>query len=622
MPDVRRAGRRARGAHGGGAGRRRADAAPAAARVPRRARAPVRVLHRRLPHEPRAVRPRPARRIRGGDPRGAGRQPVPLHGLRADRRRGPAGRGRAPGRRRVTAVGPYAEPYPRFSDEEMARRRAAVLEVLREHEADHLVAYGANRFGSAVGWLTRWPVTREAFVVVTPGEQDTLFVDFYNHVPNARRIATEAEVGPLEARGIEHPLAELRRRGAAARRVGVIGPLGWRDHARLAELAGEVVALDADYTRLRLRKSAEELDWLRVGCALSDRAVRGLGAGARPGLDERELGDLVEREYLARGGTTHIHYFATTRMDRPGVAVPAQWPSARRLCAGDALVCEISASFWEHPGQVLRTFAVEAEPTPLYRELHEVADAAFDAVVARLRAGATATELVDASGLIEDAGFTTRDDLVHGFVGGYLPPVLGTRSRALAGARLHLRGGDDGGRPAQRRHARRAGRRADGRAGPGDAGRRAVAARRRARSAAGRRGRAGAVGADAGPAATPTRDALGYGMSHLPQPATTARAHRAGAKAASARRPACADTAVGVTGRTPAPRTGGDARPIPPGRRRHRRPGVRSRAASRPALRGPGPCCGPTSPRARAPARRRPCRAACRRPAGPRRGSA
>jgi Xaa-Pro dipeptidase len=33
--------------------------------------------------------------------------------------------------------------------------------------------------------------------------------------------------------------------------------------------------------------------------------------------------------------------------------------------------------------------------------------------------------------VIEDAGFTTRDDLVHGFVGGYLPPVLGSASRTL-----------------------------------------------------------------------------------------------------------------------------------------------------------------------------------------------
>jgi Xaa-Pro dipeptidase len=62
------------------------------------------------------------------------------------------------------------------------------------------------------------------------------------------------------------------------------------------------------------------------------------------------------------------------------ICVPAQYPTARPLAHGDALVCEISASYWEYTGQLLRTFAVAAEPTPLYRELHEVADAAFDAI--------------------------------------------------------------------------------------------------------------------------------------------------------------------------------------------------------------------------------------------------
>jgi Xaa-Pro aminopeptidase len=81
---------------------------------------------------------------------------------------------------------------------------------------------------------------------------------------------------------------------------------------------------------------------------------------------------------------------------------------------------------------VLRTFSVGGEPTDLYGELHTVADAAFDALFERLRPGATAAQLVEASRLIEESGFTIRDDLVHGFVGGYLPPVLGSTSRALA----------------------------------------------------------------------------------------------------------------------------------------------------------------------------------------------
>jgi Xaa-Pro aminopeptidase len=118
-------------------------------------------------------------------------------------------------------------------------------------------------------------------------------------------------------------------------------------------------------------------------------------------------------------------------MAAPEMAVPAQWPSTRTLRAGDALTCEISASWWEHPGQLLRTFAVAAEPTPLYAELHAAADAALHAILAVLRPGATADDVVRAASVIEDAGFTTRDDLLHGFVGGYLPPVLGSPSRLL-----------------------------------------------------------------------------------------------------------------------------------------------------------------------------------------------
>jgi Xaa-Pro dipeptidase len=328
----------------------------------------------------------------------------------------------------MTAV--EAPPYPRFSDAEMGRRRAALARELEAAGADHAVVYGANRAGTGVGWLTRWPTTREALCVFSPGRPDVLFVNFYNHVPNARRLATEAEVRWAGPRPMEAAIEELRRRGATGRRVAVIGPLGYRPYAALADFA-EPVALDAGYTRLRLRKSDEELDWIRTACALTDGAVRAVQEEAGPGIDERQLGNLVERAYVARGGTTHIHYFGVTAMNAPQQCVPSQWPSTRRLGRGDVLTCEISAAWWEYAGQLLRTFTVAGEPTALYRELHDVAEAAFDALFDRLRPGVSAAALVDASSVIEDAGFSTRDDLVHGFVGGYLPPVLGSRSRMI-----------------------------------------------------------------------------------------------------------------------------------------------------------------------------------------------
>lgn len=321
--------------------------------------------------------------------------------------------------------------YPRFSDEEMAARAARLDALLAEHGAEHALVYGANRFGSAVAWLTGWPVTREALVVHTRGERDLLLVNFYNHVPNARRIATAAEVEWAGESVIETALAELRRRGAAGRPIAAIGPFGHGFFAALDAFADRAIDLSREYTRLRLVKSPEEIAWTRKAAALTDDGVRELRRGAVPGASEYELGDAVERGYVPLGGTTHIHYFGTTPMAEPGICVPAQWPADRALAAGDALTCEVSASWWGYTGQLLRTFTVAAEPTPLYRELHEAADAAFDAIVARLRPGATAAELVDAAGVIEDAGFTTRDDLVHGFVGGYLPPILGSASRTL-----------------------------------------------------------------------------------------------------------------------------------------------------------------------------------------------
>jgi Xaa-Pro dipeptidase len=313
-------------------------------------------------------------------------------------------------------------PYPRFSDAEMNRRRDGLAAELEAAGASHAIVYGANRSGPAVGWLTRWPITREALCVFTPGERDVLLVNFYNHIPNAGRMATEADVRWGGPKPMATALEELARRGARGGRVGVIGPLGYRPYAALSEFATPV-PLDDAYTRLRLRKSAEELDWLRIGCGFTDDAMRAVHSGARPGTDERELGNLTERAYVGRGGTTHIHYF--------GAGVPAQWPAARALEQGDVLSCEISASYWDYTGQLLRTFAVGDDPPSLHRELHDVADAAFDALFEHVRPGTTAAELVEASALIGDAGFTTRDDLVHGFVGGYLPPVLGDKTRTL-----------------------------------------------------------------------------------------------------------------------------------------------------------------------------------------------
>jgi Xaa-Pro aminopeptidase len=329
----------------------------------------------------------------------------------------------------TAAVAP--SPFAGFGAAEMARRRSALEGVMEAEELEHVVLYGANRSGSAVSWLTGWPVTREAHVLVTRGEPDVLLVSFFNHVPEARRRATAADVRFAGDAPAETLVELLRGRGADGRPVGLVGPLPYDQYAALA--AGRrVVDLSRAHTRLRLRKSAEEIDALRQAAALTDASAAALLAPSMVGCTEHELVARIEHAYVSRGGMHHIHYLGITPMAAPDRSVPAQWPSSRRVGSGDLLTFELSAAVApEYSGQLLRTVVIGEEPSAAVRKLHDVAEAALGAVSALLRPGVHAEELVEAAGVIEDAGFTTVDDLVHGFGGGYLPPVLGSRSRAI-----------------------------------------------------------------------------------------------------------------------------------------------------------------------------------------------
>ena len=319
-----------------------------------------------------------------------------------------------------------AQEYGRMSDAEFVRRKLALGLVLAEHGCDTVLLCGEQRVGSGVHWITGWATTTEAKVLHMPGDQDLMWVEHYNHLPNARRMAIGVDVRWAERKGPARAIDELKKRGA--RRVGFIGNLSWSKMRALAD-AFDLVDLNGDYAWLRMRKSEEEIQWMRIGAALSDLGMEALANGARPGMSERELGAMVEAAYQPLGGATTIHFIGINDMVSPTQCVPPQYHSTRTLKRGDMMFVEFTAAFWDASGQVLRSFTVDAEPTPLFRDLYATAEAAFKAITGVLRAGVSAQEIVDASSLIEKAGFSTYDDILHGFGGGYWAPVLGSNSR-------------------------------------------------------------------------------------------------------------------------------------------------------------------------------------------------
>jgi Xaa-Pro dipeptidase len=320
----------------------------------------------------------------------------------------------------------FEQSYPRFSEAEYARRHAGIARAMAAAGADHVLIATVQNVGNATRWMTGWPGTAEALLLFRPGERMVMFVEHYNHLPLARQMASDTDVRWGERKGIAKAIEELVRHGA--RRIGVIGALSGPQWKAL-EADFDLVSLDADYLTLRLVKSDEEIAWLRIGAALSDAGMAALVAGTRPGMTEHELSDMIERAFIGHGGTHVIHFIGSTPMATPDVHVPRQFASRRKIEAGDFVFCELSAAWWDYSGQVLRGFTVEAEPTSLYRDLHATAVAAFQSITGAIRQGVLPQNLIDASGIIEESGFTTCDDLVHGYGGGYLPPVIGTRSR-------------------------------------------------------------------------------------------------------------------------------------------------------------------------------------------------
>lgn len=320
--------------------------------------------------------------------------------------------------------------YLRFSDAEHDRRQTAVRSMMSEHALDALVVFGWSAMGRAaqadVHYLSGYLGMRDNYVVFPAGSAPVLFAQSYNHVPNASMVSV------IETRwGGTDPGATiadaLRRFGA--RSVGVVGMMPYQHHDSMR--AAHPDATFRDVTRafrmLRVSKSAEELEWLRLGGEHTDRALVALEHEVKPGMREYELAEVIEHSYLGQGGLTGFYYLATTPMANPERCVPAQVLSNRVIEPGDVLTTEISISHGGYAGQGLRTYTVASDPDNRIAELGAVAIEVYHRVAAAIRPGATHEAVWEASDLIAASGFTIRDGLVHGFGIGLLPPSLRTR---------------------------------------------------------------------------------------------------------------------------------------------------------------------------------------------------
>lgn len=308
---------------------------------------------------------------------------------------------------------------------------------MRAAKVEVLLVFGSRGAAHEIQYLSGYPVSGEAVVVFPLEGEPTLLVHYENHVSDARRLSIFKDVRARGEDTLNAVKALLVKTGGIGS-IGVAGPLTFQLHAALSKALGAVpIDVESEMTKLRLTKSAEEMEEIRAGAALSDAALEALRREARAGLSEHDLVAIVESSYLPQGGTTHIHYLGATSMTDPDLCVPRQFPTDRKLKAGDVILTELSAARAGYYGQVLRTLTVSAQPTYEYSRLHDLALSIYNEICSTIRPGVSSEAILDIAEKIHDAGFTIYDDLVHCAVGGVYTPSLRTR-RTTRGAGHHF----------------------------------------------------------------------------------------------------------------------------------------------------------------------------------------
>src|SRR5262249_15271999 len=80
--------------------------------------------------------------------------------------------------------------YPNFSDAEIQRRHRAIDDLMAQESVDGVLFYGSGRYASDIYWLSDWPSSREAYLLMQAGQEPVILMQLFNHFPMARVMST------------------------------------------------------------------------------------------------------------------------------------------------------------------------------------------------------------------------------------------------------------------------------------------------------------------------------------------------------------------------------------------------------------------------------------------------
>jgi Xaa-Pro dipeptidase len=296
-------------------------------------------------------------------------------------------------------------------------RLVRVQKAIRAAGHDAWLVYGdAYRYGD-VAYLTHFlPRVRGVLLLVPSAGEPTLLVAVGSRdIPAAKTLTCIDDVRPY-TRLPGEAVKLIRERGLADKRLGLVGveellAVGDWDQIRAALPDVRWVPAGDALARMRATKDPTELSVLRRAASIVQDALHVAGEALRPGLSERELLAVVDRE-MRRGAAEDARCLIASG---PRASTSLRPPDDRVLEQGDVILLHLAAEYqryWAESGQTFVLGAADADT----RTLVEAAERAVEAMVRAARPG-------EAAAALNDAAHTVLAD-VH--------PLLSTQHSALS----------------------------------------------------------------------------------------------------------------------------------------------------------------------------------------------
>src|SRR5262245_3251910 len=261
--------------------------------------------------------------------------------------------------------------YPTFTDQELRQRHNAFYGLMEQEGVDAALIYGSGRYASDIYWLSDWPSSREAYLLMQSDKEPAILLQLFNHYPMAKVMSWIPDVRWAGAYTTSSVVDLIAERNLQAKKIGLVGAISYQVYNNLREKYPNAswVDLGGKLRMMRTVKSADEIERIRFASELTDRSIEALAQGLHAGLREDELAAIIEPVYLKAGGYAGIHFMSSMPMRAPDFCVPSQFQSNRILQKGDALITEISGAFSGYSGQIHRTFSIGEGPTPEWEKI-------------------------------------------------------------------------------------------------------------------------------------------------------------------------------------------------------------------------------------------------------------